>query len=78
MMCSCIEVHAEEIQLFREESGGLEQLQGIELSETELETGLETPMHNAQRNSPLDEDDEYPFWIMDLIMDIGYGQTIKL
>ncbi len=75
MMCSCIEVHAEEIQLFREESGGLEQLQGIELSETELEKGLEIPIHNVQRNAPLDEDDEYP--LLDYGSDYGYRDMVK-
>ena len=49
MVCSCIEAKAEEIQVFREESGDLEQLQGVELSEKELEEGVEKQKPGRQK-----------------------------
>ena len=75
MVCSCIEVHAEEIQIFREESGDLEQLQGIELSETELEEGLERPIYSKQRSAQVEEDQDYP--ILDYGSDYGYQDMTK-
>lgn len=74
IMCNCIEVHAEEMQVFREESGDLEQLQGVELSETEMEAGLEIPIYIARRNVQA-EAEEYP--ILDYGSDYSYQDMAK-
>ena len=70
IMCSCIEANAEEIQVFREESGDLELLQGVELSELELEEGLANLKHSTQRGATQSEGNEEEYPILDLIMDI--------
>lgn len=74
IICDCIEVHAEEMQVFREESGDLEQLQGVELSETELETGLEIQIYSARKNAQA-ENEEYP--ILDYGSDYSYQDMTK-
>ena len=76
MVCSCVEVRAEEIQVFREGSGDLEQLQGIELSEIELEEGLEKSP-SSMPESPQSEEIEARYPILDYGSDYGYKDMLK-
>ncbi len=77
MVCNCIEARAEEIQVFREESGDLEQLQGVELSEKELEEGVEKqkPGRQKRQNQLKENEGEYP--ILDYGSDYGYQDMRK-
>lgn len=76
MVCTCIEAHAEEIQIFREESGDLEQLQGVELSETELEGGLKN-LPNSMLRDTEPEVNEEEYTILDYGSDYGYRDMLK-
>lgn len=74
--CS-IEVHAEEIQIFCEKNGDLEQLKGIELSETEMEEGVEYSKNSTQRDARLEENNEVEYSILNYGSDYGYQDMIK-
>ena len=77
IMCSCIEANAEEIQVFREESGDLELLQGVELSELELEEGLANLKHSTKRGATQSEGNEEEYPILDYGSDYGYQDMTK-